>query len=72
MAAFSCAKSEEVAQLKPQSPEPQDDTMPPNFWKGEMWRLRVNIHELQQVIFIPFFLNLFKLTSLINSSGAEL
>ena len=72
MAAFSCAKSEEVAWLEPQSPEPQDDTMLPNFWKGEMRRLQVNIHELQWVIFIPFFPNLFKLTSLINSSGAEL
>jgi len=29
IAAFSCAKSEEVARLEPQSPEPRDNTMPP-------------------------------------------
>ena len=52
MAIFSCIKSE-VAQLESQISEPQDNAMPPNFWQGETRRLRVNIHQLQQVIFVP-------------------
>ena len=51
MAIFSCIKSE-VSQLESQISEPQDDTMLPNFWQGEMQRLWVNIHQLQQVIFV--------------------
>jgi hypothetical protein len=53
MAIFSCLKSKEVAQLESQISETQDDATPPNFWQGETRRLRVNIHQLQQVIFVP-------------------